>query len=229
MVESNKDMQYLDNYDSSIYKKPSVTVDLIILTIFENKLMVYLVNRDQSPFINMLALPGSFVSIDETLEEAVERCLERKVGLKNIYFEQLFTWGDVKRDPRMRIISVSYLALVSFEMLNKSLGEQGINGHLFSVEEILSKRINLAFDHGEIIKYARERVTNKVEYSPIAFELLPDKFTLPQLQRINEILLGKDLYKANFRKKIIDQVIETNEFTSGENHRPSKLYVRRMN
>lgn len=223
------DKEFLDNYDSSTYDKPSITVDLLVFTIEEEELKIVMIRRKNSPYRGMLSLPGAFVGMEETLDEAASRGIREKTGLKDIYFEQLYTWGEVNRDPRMRIISVSYMALVSIEELYRAAGSSEISSHLYCVDTLLQSKENIAFDHMEMIAYGRERIKNKVEYTQLAFEFLPEKFTLPQLQKINEILLGKELYKANFRKKIKDMVVETKEFTSGGAHRPSKLYVRKNN
>lgn len=224
---TKQDKEFLDNYDSSAYEKPSITVDVLVFTIENEELKIVMIKRKNSPYKGMLSLPGAFVGIAETLDEAASRGIKEKTGLSDIYFEQLYTWGEVNRDPRMRIISVSYMALVSIEELYRAAGSSEIANHLYSVDQLLQSDESIAFDHKEMIAYGRERIKNKVEYTPLAFEFLPEKFTLPQLQKINEILLGKELYKANFRKKIKDMVVETEEFTSGGAHRPSKLYVRK--
>ncbi|WP_455715143.1 NUDIX hydrolase [Anaerosporobacter sp.] len=226
---TQQDKEFLNNYDSSIYEKPSITVDLLVFTIEDEELKIVMIKRKSSPYKGMLSLPGAFVGMEETLDEAASRGIKEKTGLVDIYFEQLYTWGEVKRDPRMRIISVSYMALVSIEDLYRAAGSSEISNHLYTVDKLLQSEEHIAFDHKEMIAYGRERIKNKVEYTQLAFEFLPDKFTLPQLQKINEILLGKELYKANFRKKVKDMVIETEEFISGGAHRPSKLYVRKIN
>lgn len=170
-----------------------------------------------------MALPGVFVGVNESFEEAVRRGLYEKAGLEDIYFEQLYTWGKVDRDPRMRIISVSYMALVPIGKLNFYKNDK-IDARLYSVKELLKEESKLAFDHKNMIKYGRERLKGKVEYTTIAFNLLPNEFTLPKLQKVYEILLDKSLYKANFRKKVANLIEETDEFTKGEAHRPSKIY-----
>ena len=172
----------------------------------------------------MLSLPGVFVGINETLDEAAARGAREEAGLADIYFEQLYTWGDIDRDPRMRIISVSYLSLTPAEKLTLSAGSRTSSAELYDVEELLSSDEELAFDHRRIIEYGRERIRNKTEYSRIAFEFLPKEFTLPQLQRVYEILLGKPLYKANFRRRVAPLIDETERMTSGDAHRPSRIY-----
>lgn len=224
---TSEEKEFLQQYDSSMFEKPSVAVDVLIFTIEEDTLKVVMVERSEFPYKGCLALPGVFVGIDESLEDAVKRGVKDETGLKDMYFEQLYTWGDVKRDPRMRIISVSYMALVSIDQLCAKSANGNIRDYLYSVEELMAADKELAFDHKEIISYARTRIKNKAAaYSDIAFNFMSEKFTLPKLQKVYEILMDKPLYKANFRKKVSPMVLETEESTSGEAHRPSKLYVK---
>lgn len=210
--------EFLKAYDSTEFQKPSVTVDLALFTVRNEQLQVLLKERQQYPFIGKLALPGVFVQITETLDETAQRALYQKTGLHDIYVEQLYTWGSPERDPRMRIISVSYYALVPDSQIPPSE-----NTDFFPVEEIL-QRDDIAFDHRDIIAYGQERIRNKVSYTDIAFSLVPEEFTLPQLQKIYEILLGQKLYKANFRKKIADKIQATDKLISGGKCRPSRIY-----
>lgn len=196
---------------------------MLVFTIEDDELKIVIAKRNDYPFKGCMALPGVFVGVDESFEEAVRRGLYKKAGLEDIYFEQLYTWGKVDRDPRMRIISVSYMALVPVEKLNFHKSDE-IDARLCSVKELLKEESELAFDHKNMIEYGRERLKGKVEYTNIAFNLLPNEFTLPKLQKVYEILLDKSLYKANFRKKVADLIEETDEFTKGEAHRPSKIY-----
>jgi 8-oxo-dGTP diphosphatase len=214
----------LTDYDPSQYKKMSVAVDLLVFTIEEDRLKLLMIEREEEPFAGKLALPGVFVRIDETLDAAAKRGIREETGLKDIYFEQLYTFGDVKRDPRMRIISVSYMALVPLEKLSFKAGKRTKDAYLVDVEGLLASDRSVAFDHKKIISYARWRLANKVEYTLIAFHLVPEGFTLPNLQKVYEILLGKPLYKANFRKKISEFIEETEFQTSGDAHRPSRIY-----
>ena len=216
--------EYLEAYDQNEYERLSVAVDLLVFTIEDDKLKIVLIEREEHPFKNMLSLPGVFVGIDETLDEATERGIAEETGLRDLYFEQLYTWGEVKRDPRMRIISVSYLSFTNSEKINLSAGKRTISAALYDVDELLASDSPIAFDHKKIIEYGRERIKNKVEYTKIAFEFLPEEFTLPELQRVYEILLGKNLYKAGFRRKIMPMIEETDRLTSGDAHRPSKYY-----
>ena len=214
----------MKEYDSSQYEKPSVAVDLLVFTIEEDRLKILLIERSEDPFSGCLAFPGVFIGMQETLDEAAARGIAEETGLKDIYFEQLYTFSDVDRDPRMRILSVAYMALVPVEKLQFRAGQRTRSASLEDVEELLASGKKLAFDHRKILSYARWRLANKVEYTDIAFHLVPELFTLPQLQKVYEILLGKSLYKANFRKKMAVMIEETAYTTSGEAHRPSRLY-----
>lgn len=205
-------------------KNINVAVDLLVFTIDDQKLKVLMVKREYAPYAGWLALPGVLVGHDETLDEAAERGIREEVGLENIYFEQLYTWGALDRDPRNRTISVSYMALVPVEQIQDfAAGQRTTDAVLMEVGGLLDME-DIAFDHKEIIRYAKWRLANKVEYTKIAFHLLPEEFTLPELQKVYEILLDKKLYKANFRKKVSPLVEETDQYTSGDAHRPSKYY-----
>lgn len=220
----DSEKEFLNSYNKNEYEKPSVAVDLLVFTVKDDRLKIVLVRRSEHPFKDMLSLPGVFVGINETLDEAAARGAREEAGLADIYFEQLYTWGDIDRDPRMRIISISYLSLTPAEKLTLSAGSRTSSAELYDVEELLSSDEELAFDHRKIIEYGRERIRNKTEYSRIAFEFLPKEFTLPQLQRVYEILLGKPLYKANFRRRVAPLIEETERMTSGDAHRPSRIY-----
>lgn len=220
----DSEKEFLNSYNKNEYEKPSVAVDLLVFTVKDDRLKIVLVRRSEHPFKDMLSLPGVFVGINETLDEAAARGAREEAGLADIYFEQLYTWGDIDRDPRMRIISVSYLSLTPAEKLTLSAGSRTSSAELYDVEELLASDEELAFDHRKIIEYGRERIRNKTEYSRIAFEFLPKEFTLPQLQRVYEILLGKPLYKANFRRRVAPLIDETERMTSGDAHRPSRIY-----
>lgn len=222
-----KNEEYLKNYNANKYEKLSVTVDILIFTISDNKLKVRLVKRDKPPFDKMLSIPGTFVKPDESLDEAVKRVLKDKAGFENIYFEQLYSFGEVDRDPRMRIISISYISILSEKKLLEVMDKDTIDKEFYSVDEMLEEKMELAFDHKKIIEYAKKRLADDVEKTDIAFEFVPEKFTLPFLQKVHEILLGHSIYKANFRKKVSVKVEETEEYTSGDAFRPSKYYIRK--
>lgn len=204
--------------------KLSTAVDVLVFTIADDELKVLLFRRDHSPFKGMYALPGVAVREDESLDDAAKRAVYERTGLSEIYFEQLYTFGAVGRDPRSRTISVAYYALTNME--RKEFSKLSENAGLFSVEKILSGEILLAFDHREMIECARERLKGKADYTDIAFEFVPQEFTLPQLQRVYEIILGEKLYKANFRKMIAPKVEDTGKMLTGAAHRPSKLYTK---
>ena len=213
--------RFLRSYDSAQYERPSVAVDLLLLTIEDGQLRVLLERRAEPPYEGCWALPGVFVGLQESLETAVARCLSEETGLSDIFFEQLYTWGDVGRDPRLRVISVSYMALVPAVRLHPVAGRRVQEVGWFAVPEALPA---MAFDHARMLRCAVERLRGKVDYTDIAFHFVPPRFTLPELQRVYEILLGHELYKANFRKKILPRVRATEKLTQGESHRPSRLY-----
>ena len=204
------------------YPRPSVTVDLVIFTIADNDLKVLLIRRGGEPFKACWALPGGFVEIGESLEKAAARELKEEAGVTSVYLEQLYTFGDPKRDPRGRVISVSYFALVD-------AGRQRIRAASDATEAEWHSVFNspkLAFDHKKILDYAVWRLRNKIEWTTVGYELLPKKFTLSELQRVYEIILQKPVDKRNFRKKILaqGQIHELNETRSDGAHRPAKLY-----
>ena len=277
--------EFLEKYDVSMFERPSVTVDMLIFTVVneeqenyrklpEKALKLLIVKRGDHPFMGQWALPGGFVSMQESIEDAALRELKTETNVDNVYMEQLYTWGDVGRDPRTRVISCSYMALADSAKLNivagddaddakwfnirynitqekKTITEKGyIAEKLYSINlwngtEALSATVKvveavegkviktsreviesngIAFDHAKMIEYGIERLKNKIEYTDIAFSLMPELFTLSELQQVYEVVLGKELLAAAFRRKIADMVIETNQFTKDAGHRPSKLY-----
>ncbi len=216
--------EYLEKYNPGAFERPSVAVDLLVFTMEEDRLKIVLVERKEHPFQNRLSLPGVFVGMKETLDEAATRGIAEEAGLHDIYFEQLYTFGEVNRDPRMRVISVSYMAIVDVEQIQLSAGERTASVALYDVEKLLDTDEEIAFDHKKMIEYGRNRICNKIEYTNIAFEFLPEEFTLPQLQRVYEVLLHKKLHKASFRQKIEPLVEETGQMKTGDAYRPSKYY-----
>lgn len=216
--------EYLEMYNPGDFERPSVAVDLLVFTMEEDRLKIVLVERKEHPFQNKLSLPGVFVGMKETLDEAATRGIVEEAGLRDIYFEQLYTFGEVNRDPRMRVISVSYMAIVDVEQIQLSAGERTASVALYDVENLLDTDEEIAFDHKKMIEYGRNRICNKIEYTNIAFEFLPEEFTLPQLQRVYEVLLHKKLHKASFRQKIEPLVEETGQMKTGDAYRPSKYY-----
>ncbi|MGB1253486.1 MAG: NUDIX hydrolase, partial [Candidatus Promineifilaceae bacterium] len=203
------------------YAHPFVTVDIVIfsLALQHGDLRVLLIERDRQPFNGIASLPGGFVHVGESLEASAERQLSTKTGLSAVYMEQLFTFGRPERDPRNHVITVAYFALVPFDMI--SLSKMGASLKLASVFNLPE----LAFDHAEIVRSALQRLRYKLEYTSLGFELLPDKFTLTELQRAYEIVLSEKLDKRNFRRKILSaEIIEpTGDTSRGGEGRPAKL------
>jgi 8-oxo-dGTP diphosphatase len=202
------------------FPKPSVTVDVVIFTLREDDLQVLLVKRRDAPFAGRWAIPGGFVRMHEALEEAARRELEEETGLRDVYMEQLYTFGDPKRDPRGRVITVAYFALVPTPLAVQA-GSDAADARWWSMYRLPP----LAFDHAKILDYALTRLRYKLEYTAVGFQLLPASFTLSELQKAYEIILGIALDKRNFRRKILEaQIIEeTGEQRSGEG-RPAMQY-----
>lgn len=204
------------------HPRPALTVDCVVFGLDESNLNVLLVQRRLPPFSGQWALPGGFVRIDETLDAAARRELAEETGVENLFLEQLYTFGDLERDPRDRIVSVAYYALVKLPDYRIGAATDASNAAWFPLDEIPP----LAFDHRQIVDVARERLRGKVRYQPIGFELLPDKFTLRQLQQLYEKVLERPLDKRNFRKKILGMGLldELNEVESDVAHRAARLY-----
>jgi 8-oxo-dGTP diphosphatase len=204
------------------YPRPALSVDIVVFALDEHDLQVMLVERDLQPFAGEWALPGGFVGIDEALDAAARRELEEETGLKNIFLEQLYTFGDVHRDPRDRVVTVAYYALVNLAGHDVHASSDARSAAWFTVNDLPK----LAFDHDKILRTAHERLKGKVRYQPIGFELLPEKFTLRQLQHLYEVVLDRELDKRNFRKKVLAMEIvkETNEIEKYVAHRAARLY-----
>jgi 8-oxo-dGTP diphosphatase len=206
------------------FERPGLTVDCVIfgLDLDEEALRVMLVERDLEPFRGVWAIPGGFVRRGETLEEAAARELREETGITEVFLEQLYTFGDPARDPRGWVVSVAYYALVSPEKHHVRAATDARQARWFPVDALP----RLAFDHAEILKTALGRVRGKLTYAPIGFELLPRKFTVKQLQKLYEIVLGTTLDNRNFRKKIfgMDVLRELNEMQKGVPHRAARLY-----
>ena len=199
-----------------------VTVDNVIFTIINEKLQVLLVSRPIEPFKDLWTLPGWFVVENETLEEAAYKKLEEKTSVKNIYLEQLYTFSDVNRDPRWRVLSTAYMALVAKENLLLKSWKNVWETKFFPVSSLPK----LWFDHKYIIEYAIKRLKRKFEYTNIAQYILPEKFTLTQLQNVYEIVMNQKFDVRNFRKKINSLWIieETWEKEIWNQYRPAKLF-----
>jgi 8-oxo-dGTP diphosphatase len=277
--------EFLEEYNTDAYERSSVTVDMLIFTVTDEEsnnyrklpekvLKLLMIKRGDHPCMGQWALPGGFVQMDESLEEAALRELKEETNIDNIYMEQLYTWGDVDRDPRTRIISVSFMSLVDSRTLDikasddaddakwftvscklyqeqKTVIEKGyilqrlyrlsltneennlsatikvtktVEGKVTKVERKIVESNGIAFDHAKVIEYGIDRLRNKIIYTDIAFNLMPELFTLTELQKVFEVILDTRLLKANFRRKVAHMVIETDEYTKDLGHRPSKLF-----
>ena len=204
------------------YEQPGVTVDLVIFTVSDDALKVMLVQRAESPFSDYWSLPGGFLKIGESLEDAAKRVLHEKTGVEDVYLEQLYTFGAPNRDPRARIITVAYFALIPWVQLDQPESQKvsGITWHL------VDSLPRLAFDHKDILDYAVQRLRAKVSYSNVVYGLMPKQFRLSELQRMYEIIINGSLDKRNFRKRMLatNLLQETGKKDISGAHRPAKLY-----
>ncbi len=265
--------EFLKDYDSSIFEKLSMTADIAIFSVSSESSSNYrklskkmfsilLVKRNDYPFKDMWCLPGGFVGIDETIDEAAKNILIKETNLHNIYLEQLYTFGDVKRDPRMRIVSTAYIALVDKNDLKDNLSkdaawfnvsvleddeeiklffENDIESFSTTIEKrlrsltsdryeyIVKKNSRLAFDHPKVIASGISRLKNKIEYTDIVFNMMPEYFTLGELQQVYEVILNKKLLDPAFRRIIANKVVKTDKVKTGGGHRPSALFCYRGN
>lgn len=204
------------------YARPAVTVDCVVFGLDDADLKVLLIERDREPFAGRWALPGGFVEPDETLEQAALRELAEETGVSRVYLEQLYSFGDPGRDPRDRVITVAYYALVRrLDHAPRAASDARAVGWFPA-----SRCPPLAFDHREIVAMARQRLQAKVRWQPVGFELLPRKFTLSQIQRVYEAVLERPLDKRNFRKKLLGTGVlsELQEVQRDVAHRAARLY-----
>ncbi len=203
------------------YARPAVTVDVLLFTIRGEKLQLALIKRGIEPHKGSWALPGGFVRMDEELEEAARREIEEEIGVRDVFLEQLYTFGAPDRDPRTRVITIVYFALVPGEHLTLRADTDASDASWFAVGDLPK----LAFDHEQIVAVALERLKGKIEYSNIAYGLLPARFRLSELQRVYEIILGRALDKRNFRKRVLALgLVEATEKYSSGAHRPAQLF-----
>jgi 8-oxo-dGTP diphosphatase len=234
---ANDERAFLETYNPGDFERPSVTVDLVLLAPADDGLETLVIRRPDHPHRGRWALPGGFVGITESLEVAALRILKDKTGLRGIHLEQLYTFGDPRRDPRMRILSVAHMALVprmKFEDLKTEAGQvarvlvpwEGEDGGPVALLGTDGKHLPLAFDHEEIIALAIRRLRGKINYSSVAFQLLPRAFTLFQLQQIHEAVLGRPVNKDSFRRRMIATglLVATGDMQDGVGHRPATLY-----
>lgn len=203
-----------------------VAVDIVIFTIsaqakVASALEVLLVRRGIPPFRGRWAIPGGFVLAKESLQEAALRELQEETGVRDVYLEQLYTFGDPGRDPRGRVVSVAYFALIAADQRPLSAGSDAEEARFWPMSELPP----LAFDHGRILSYALDRLRNKLEYTTVGFQLLPATFTLSELQRVYEAILGRALDKRNFRRKLglLEILTPLNEYRAS-GRRPAQLY-----
>ena len=204
------------------YPHPAVAVDCVIFGYDETGLRLLLIERDLEPFAGSWALPGGFVQPDEDLDQAAKRELAEETGVRRVFLEQLYTFGAVNRDPRERVITVAYYALVKLSSQTVQAATDARDAAWFAWDDLPS----LAFDHGHIVELAIQRLQNKVRYQPIGFELLPAKFTLTQLQQLYQTILEQPLDKRNFRKRLLamDILEELDEVEQDVAHRAARLY-----
>lgn len=204
------------------YPRAALTVDCVVFGFDEGELKVLLIQRALEPFKGRWALPGGFVRVDETVDEAAWRELAEEAGLENVFLEQLYTFGAVNRDPRERVVSVAYYALVKLSDHRAKAATDAAHAEWFPISETPK----LAFDHADVLAAALARLKGKVRYQPIGFELLPPKFTLSQLQHLYEAVLGEELDKRNFRKKVLGfgLLVPLKESQMSGPHRPAQLF-----
>ena len=204
------------------YPRPAVTVDCVIFGLDEGeRLRVLLIKRKQDPYEGQWALPGGFVEMDETLETAAKRELEEETGVRDVFIEQLYTFGQPGRDPRGRVISVAYYALVNLAEHPVQAASDAADAEWHALRDLPE----LAFDHQHVIQTATNRLRAKVRYQPVGFELLPEQFTLSQLQSLYETILDRPLNKRNFRTKWLKMdLLQELGMQQNVPHRPARLY-----
>ncbi len=208
-------------YTLECSERLAVTADVVIFNLAEQDLKVLLVRRAHPPFEGQWAIPGGFVEANESIDDAARRELEEETGVRDVYLEQLYTFGDPHRDPRGRVITVAYFALVAGEVPTRA-GDDAAATAWHSVYALPA----LAFDHADILKYALQRLRYKLEYTSVGFELLPNEFTLSELQTAYEIVLGEELDKRNFRRRILEAGVlaETHKYRADGQGRPARVY-----
>lgn len=204
------------------YPRAALTVDCVVFGFDQAELKVLLIKRGLAPFKDKWALPGGFVRVDETVDNAARRELAEETNLHGVFLEQLYTFGSLNRDPRERVVTVAYYALVALAEHPPTGATDASEAAWFPVSEPPP----LAFDHAEVLEMGIQRLRGKVRYEPIGFELLPEKFTLSQLQHLYEAVLQTTLDKRNFRKKLLSMglLLPLKERTRTGAHRPAQLF-----
>lgn len=207
---------------TAAYPCYSVTTDVVVFTVRDNQLQVLLVERARAPFKGQWALPGGFLKPDEDLDGCARRELEEETGVSGFYLEQLYTFGEINRDPRGRVISVAYFALVRGDLLKLASGSDAARAEWLPMHSLPP----LAFDHNQILAAAMERLASKLEYSTIAFQFLPERFTMREVHSVYQTILGKPIDRRNFYKKILasGDLVETKDKRIEGAHRPASLY-----
>jgi len=205
------------------HPRPMVTVDAVVFTVEAGELQVLLIRRRNEPFQGRWALPGGFVDMDEPLEAAVRRELAEETGLEGLWLEQLYTFGQPDRDPRGRVITVAYLGLIASERMHQlAAGDDAEDATWWPAAKLPA----MAFDHGRIVRFARQHLQAQLACTTVAFELLPRRFTLSQLQAVYEAILARKLDKRNFRRKMLSRNVlrATGATLRNGAHRPARLY-----
>ncbi len=241
---SNEEKAFLEKYDASKFERPSVTTDIVILTLdASDELNILLIKRGEYPYKDRWAIPGGFLAAGkESIDEAAARELKSETNIDNVYLKQLYTFGNPGRDPRTTVISVAYTALVPKHMLDIKAGDDAddaklfaikydVNGIIFTNENTVITENDLAFDHAEIIKMAITRLRNRIDYEDDAFNLLRDKneFTISELKRIYETIKNRSLDLPNFRKTFLRDYVSTGKVTDlnrteVSKGKPARLY-----
>ncbi len=232
MSTASEDREFLETYDPAEFDRPSVAVDVALLTVSDGVLRVLVVEREEAPQAGRWSLPGTFVGMAESLEDAARRALATKAHVADVFLEQLYTFGAPDRDPRTRVLSVAYYALVdagrlsSAELRRVRVPWEGEEGGPVEVVAADGEALPLAFDHAEILGMAVKRLRGKLDYTPIGFQLLPERFTLRQLQDVHETILGRPLNKDSFRRRMLasGQLEATGEREDEVEHRPAELF-----
>jgi 8-oxo-dGTP diphosphatase len=215
------------------YPRPSVEVDVVCLTVEAQQLCVLLYEREADPQVGSFALPGGFVQLDESLESAAARLLRDKAGLSRVFLEQLFTFGEVTRDPRGRVVTVAYVALIDAARFGKATARKlqvrvpwpSKTGGPVEVLDA-GRKVSLFLDHALIVGEAVKRLRGKLDSTPVGFQLLPEQFTLRELKDVHEVVLGEEHNKDSFRRRMLasDQLEATGAFERDVLHRPAELY-----
>jgi 8-oxo-dGTP diphosphatase len=229
--------QFLADYDPAHFERPSLAVDVVLVGIRSEALATILVRRTEHPQRGRWALPGGFLRMTESLDACAARVLREKAGVGGVYLEQLYTFGAPKRDPRTRIVSVAYYALVppaTFATVTREdvaharieVAWPGETGGRATLIDDGGRTLSLAFDHATMVGTAVKRIRGKLDYAPIGYELLPPEFSLLDLQRIHEIALGRPLNKDSFRRRMLasGQLAPAGRVRDTEAHRPAALY-----